>query len=513
MIEAALAAFFMVLEPTHLMFLCLGVFVGLAVGFLPGLGGIVGMALLLPVAFQLDPQTGIAMLIGVAAVITTSDTFPSVLMGIPGSAGSQATIIDGYAMAQKGQAARALSAAFIASMFGGVIGALALTLSLPIARPLVLSFATPELLMMSILGLCMIGVLSGDAPLKGLLVAGLGLLVGTIGAAEVAPAYRYDMGYDYLFDGLPLVVVSLGLFALPEFVDLLARGGAIAKRGAALGGGWLEGARDIVRHWWLVLRHSLMGVGVGMVPGLGSAIVDWMNYGYLVQTAKHRGELGRGDVRGVIAPESANNAKEGGALIPTLLFGVPGSAGMALLLSAFVVFGIQPGPRMLDTNLSLVFVIIWSLALANILGTIACLVFIRPIARLTTIPFSTMFPVIFLLVTVGAFQATRHVGDLIVLAAFGLLGWLMKRHGFPRAPLLIGFILSPLVERNLWITTQRYGLEWLERPGVITIGLLTVILVVVGSRRRKPIVRHEEFPETTETTEAPAEAGKERSHG
>lgn len=485
MLDATLAAIPTILSFEHIFHLLLGVIVGLAVGVLPGLGGIVGMALLLPFAYGLDPMLGLSMLIGVAAVTTTSDTFPAVLMGIPGSSGSQATIMDGYPLAKQGQAARALAAAFTASMIGGVIGAIALTLAIPIARPLVLAFGTPELLAMTFLGLCMVGVLSGRKPLLGVLVAALGLLLGTVGAAPTSPTYRFAFGQDYLFDGFQLVVVSLGLFAVPEIMDVLAKGGAIAKHQTTkVGSGWLQGFRDIVVNRWLVLRHSLIGVGVGIVPGLGSAIVDWLNYGYLVQTAKDKSQFGKGDIRGVIAPESANNAKEGGALIPTLLFGVPGSAGMALLLGAMVVVGVEPGPRIIDTNLDIVVVLIWSLAIANIVGTLICLGFSRPIAALTRIPFPVLFPFIFLLVTLGAYQATRHVGDLVVLVAFGLLGWILKKIGAPRAPLLVGFILSTLAERYLWLTTSRFGLDWLTRPGVIAIVAITAVLIGLSLYRK-----------------------------
>lgn len=486
MFEATVIAIPTIFSVQHMLYLMIGVTVGLSVGVLPGLGGIVGMALLLPFAYELEPVLGLSMLIGVAAVSTTSDTFPAVLLGIPGSSGSQATIMDGYPLAQKGQAARALSAAFGASMIGGVIGAIALTLSIPVARPLVLAFGTPELLAMTFLGLCMVGVLSGKKPLAGVLVAALGLLIGTVGAAPTSPTYRFVFGHDYLFDGFNLIIISLGLFAIPDILDVLAKGGAIAKQSPSkIGTGWLQGLKDIIKHRWLVLRHSIMGVGVGIIPGMGSAIVDWLNYGYLVQTAKDKTQFGKGDIRGVIAPESANNAKEGGALIPTILFGVPGSAGMALLLGAMVVVGVEPGPRIIDTNLDIIVVLIWSLAIANIAGTIICLGLSRPIAALTRIPFPKLFPFIFLLITLGAYQATRHIGDLIVLVAFGILGWVMKSVGVPRAPLLVGFILSTLVERYLWITTQRFGMDWLTRPGVMTIIFVTLVLVTLSMRNTK----------------------------
>ena len=475
------------LEPARLVFLVGGVLMGLAIGLLPGLSGIVGMAILLPFTYALDPATGLAMLIGVAAVSNTSDTFPSVLLGIPGSSGSQATVMDGYPLAQQGQAARALSAAFIASLVGGIIGAIVLSIIVPFARPIILAFGSPELFMLTLFGLSMVGVLSGKKPLLGLTAAVLGLLLGTVGAAPVAAAYRYDFGLTYLFDGFPLVVVALGLFAIPEVVDLLVRGGSIARddQGESLGTGWWQGIRDAITHRWLIVRHSLVGVFVGFIPGLGSAIVDWINYGLVVQLSRDRSRFGHGDIRGVIAPESANNAKEGGALIPTILFGIPGSAGMAIILGALIIQGIQPGPALVERHLDLLWVIIWSLALANVIGTGISLILSRPIARLTRVRFSLIVPFIIVMVLLAGYQETRSWGDLITLLAFGGLGWLMKRHRMPRPPLLIGFILSTLAERYWFISTMRYGYGWLTHTGVLVILSMTVLFVVVSIARNR----------------------------
>lgn len=481
-LDAMIQGFMILMDPMRLFLLLVGVVMGLAVGLLPGLGGVTAMALLLPFVTVMDPYTGIAMLIGISAVINTSDTFPSVMMGIPGSAGSQATIMDGYPLARQGLASKALSAALLASLVGGIIGALALTLVIPIARPIVLGFGSPEMFALAVFGLSMVGALSGSSLAKGLIAAAGGFVLGTVGADAITGTYRFTFGSIYLFDGIPLPLLALGLFALPEMVDVLMRGGAISSDGTAarLGRGWVEGIRETIRHRWLVLRHSLIGVLTGIVPGLGGPIVDWLNYGIVVQLSKDRSQFGKGDIRGVIAPESANNAKDGGALIPTLLFGVPGSTSMALLLSAMVVLNVQPGPRLIETNMPLVYVIIWSLALANVFGALICVVLTRPIARLTLIPFHFLAPGILVLITLAAFQASRQWGDLIVLVALAVLGWGMKRIGMPRPPLLIGFILSLYAERYLFISTMRYEWEWLARPGVVVIGSLTV-LVIVGT--------------------------------
>jgi putative tricarboxylic transport membrane protein len=482
MLDALVNGLLILLDPFRMLMLAAGVVIGVVVGILPGLGGLMGMALVLPFLFGMDPYAGIAMLIGIAAAVPSADTFPSVLMGIPGSSGSQATVMDGYPMARKGQAARALGAAFSASLFGGLIGAVCLTLLVPFARPLVLAFGAPELFMLTVLGLSMVGVLSGNRPLLGILAAVLGLVLGTVGGAPAAAEYRFTFGQTYLYDGFKLVIVALGLFALPEVVDLLARGGSIAHKPAGgLGSGWMDGLRDTLRHKWLVVRHSLVGVLVGAIPGLGSSIIDWLNYGYVVRASKDKSQFGQGDVRGVIAPESANNAREGGVLMPTLLFGVPGSSAMALFLGALLIFGIQPGPSLLRDQLDLVFVIIWSLAIANVLGTLLCLALSKPIARLTFLPFQYVAPVVLGIVVLGAWQETRHWGDLLQLLGFGLLGWFMKRIEMPRPPLLVGFILATLAERYLWMSYNLYDWEWLMRPLVLVIAALCLVMIFGGT--------------------------------
>jgi len=372
-------------------------------------------------------------------------------------------------------------------MVGGLIGAIVLSAIVPFARPVILAFGSPELLMLTLFGLSMVGVLSGRNPLRGLLGAAAGLLLGTVGAATVAAAYRYVFDVPYLFDGIPLVIVALGLFALPEVIEILVKGGSITDDDSdtQLGHGWLQGIRDAIRYRALVLRHALIGVFVGFVPGLGSAVVDWINYGIAKQLSSDPERFGTGDIRGVIAPESANNAKEGGALIPTLLFGIPGSAGMALILGALMIQGIQPGPQLVQQNLDMFWIIIWSLAIANVMGTSISLILSRPIARLTRVRFTLLMPFIYIMVVLAAYQSTRHWGDLIALAAFGLLGWLMKRHRMARPPLLIGFILSTLVERYLYISNLRYGAEWLLRPGVIVIGVVMIAFFSIHALRSR----------------------------
>ncbi|MDP2410910.1 MAG: tripartite tricarboxylate transporter permease [Pseudolabrys sp.] len=483
MIEPLFSALAALLTPQHLGFMALGVSVGLVVGVLPGLGGIAGLALLLPFIYGMDQISALAMLIGLVAVIPTSDTFASVLMGIPGSSASQATVVDGFPLAKKGEAARALSAAFSASLIGGLFGALVLTAFVLVARPLILAFGSAELFMLTVFGLSMVGVLSGSNLAKGVAACGVGLAFGCIGAAPATGEYRMDFNALYLSDGIPLVIVGLGIFAIPEIVDLLRLRQTIAG-GNPLGSGWLQGVRDTWANKWLALRCSGIGAIIGAIPGLGGSVVDWIAYGHVVQTSKDRSQFGKGDIRGVIAPESANNAKEGGGLVPTLLFGIPGSGAMAIFLAGMILVGLQPGPAMVGRNLDVTYTIVWSLALANVLGTAMCIALAPGIARLTTIRYMLIAPFMIMVIAFAAFQATRSLYDLVALLGVGVLGIFMKRFGWSRPAFLIGFVLALQAERYLYQAVQFAGWNFLTRPLVIGIVVLTVVSVWLGARKR-----------------------------
>ena len=494
-------AFGMILQLHVIGYLVLGVCMGLAIGVFPGLGGIAGLSLLLPFMFGMEPLTGLALMVGMVAVVPTSDTFASVLMGIPGSSASQATVLDGFPMAKKGRAARALSAAFASSLFGGLVGAAFLTVFILAARPIVLLFKTPELLMITIFGLSMVGILAGRVAIKGIVAACLGLLVGTIGEGAASGELRmatYDL--PYLTDGLKLVIVGLGIFAIPEIIALLRQDKAISDR-APLGGGWSEGVRDWWANKWLSVRCSLIGVMVGVIPGLGGSVVDWIAYGHTVQSSKDKSAFGKGDVRGVIGPESSNNAKEGGGLVPTLLFGIPGSGSMAIFISAIALLGtgqIEVGPSMLKNNLDFTYAIVWLLALANVVGTLICIAASGGIARLTSIRFALLAPFLFMIISFAAFQSRQDLMDLVALFAIGFLGIMMRRFDWSRPAFLIGFVLSDPAEtyanQAVQIANSRFrkgfseGLEYVFSPIVIVLIIITLISVVVGLRQAKNIM-------------------------
>lgn len=497
----------LIAQPAVLGYLVLGVVMGLAIGVFPGLGGIAGLSLLLPFMFGMDPILGLALMIGMVAVVPTSDTFASVLMGIPGSSASQATVLDGFPMAKNGEAARALSAAFAASLFGGILGATFLTAFVLVARPIVLEFRTPELLMVTIFGLSMVGILAGRVAIKGIVAAGLGMMIGTIGEGDSSGALRmasYD--FPYLTDGLKLVIVGLGIFAIPEIVALLRQDRAISNR-AGLGGGWLLGVKDWFANIWLSARCSIIGVVVGVIPGLGGSVVDWIAYGHAVQTSKDKSLFGKGDVRGVIGPESSNNAKEGGGLVPTLLFGIPGSGSMAIFIGAIALLGsgqIEVGPSMLKNNLDITYAIVWLLALANVVGTLICIASSGVIAKLTTIRFALLAPFLFMIISFAAFQSGQNLMDLVALFAIGLLGILMRRFDWSRPAFLIGFVLSNPAEtyanQAVQIANSRFrkgfseGIDYIFSPIVIVLLVITLISVVVGLRQAKTLLAEGDVP-------------------
>src|SRR5262250_3849884 len=483
MASMAWHALTLLLEPARLGILVIGVIIGLAIGVLPGLNGIVGMAMLIPFTYNMDQHTAMALLLGMAAVITSSDFISAVLFGVPGHVGAAATVIDGHAMAKNGEAGRAFGAGFAASLAGGLVGAVVLAVSIPILRPVLLAIGSPELLAFTLFGLSMVATLSGRAPLKGLTVAGVGLLISMIGSRSESGTLRWTFDTLYLYDGVPLVPAMLGLFAIPELCELAVARKKIAGDQAAninLSSQW-QGVRDVARHWWLVLRCGMLGTFLGAIPGIGSAVIDWIAYGYAQRTEKNAHTFGSGDVRGVIAPESSNNAKEGGHLVPTIAFGVPAGASMAILLGAFLMHGLTPGPEMLTKHLDVTYTIVWSLTLAHIIGALICLSGSRWLARISMVRPEILWPRVHALVFGAAYAGAHDWGDLFSIMTFGAIGWIMKRLGWPRPPRVLGIVIGGIFERYLYISTSLYGAAWLLRWPVM------VILALVAWALYRPL--------------------------
>lgn len=489
MFDAALAALDSLITPSTLVLLAIGVVAGLAIGVLPGMGGTAAVAILLPFVVTLEPSQSLALLIGAVAVVHHSDVISAILLRVPGSASAAVVMEDGNAMARQGQAARAFSLVFMTSMFGGLLGAIGLTFSIPIARPLVLTFGSPELFMLTVLGISLAALLSQGSMLKGLITGVLGMLIGLIGAAPAAAVYRYSFGADSLLDGIGLIPVALGFFGFAEIAHLVARKGTIAER-VDVGSGWRQGLVESLQHWKLTLRGALVGMWAGVLPGLGATAGTYMAYGQAVATAKKdRKRFGKGDPRGLVSAESAVNSVEAGDLIPTMLFGIPGGAPAALLLGALLAYGIQPGPRMVTDHLDVMYTIVWSFAIASVVGSLLCFLLTKPLSRLSHVPFQYLAPGLLLIMLVSAFQDSGQFGDLVAMLVLGVLGYVLKEAEFPRAPFLIGFILSVPLERYYFLTDHLYSTtEWLSRPyviGMLVILVLPLVFAVVRRIRRR----------------------------
>jgi TctA family transporter len=478
MLHSAGNALLIILDPVRMGYLFGGVCMGLALGILPGIGGVAGLALLLPFTYNIDAPAAFALLLGMGSTTTTADPISAILFGAPGHAASAATTLDGYPMTRRGEAGRALGASYMSALIGGLFGAALMGISLPLLRPIILFMGSPELLAIAVFGISMVSSLSGNTPLRGLAAACFGMMLAMIGTDPQTGTLRWTMDSLYLWEGLPIVPLTLGIFALPELCDLAIGRMAVVQEGVTIDTktGMLLGIKDCLTHWFLILRCSWIGAAMGAIPGIGVAVIDWIAYGHALRTEKGAAQtFGHGDVRGVIAAESSTNAREGGHLVPTVAFGVPSSAGMAILLGAFLIHGLVPGPDMLTKHLDTTYSMVWSIALANVLGSGICFTFSGQLAKLATLRYTLIMPCVLSLIYIGAFEHSRNWGDLYSLLFFGLLGWAMKHFRWPRPPLILGFVLGGILERYLFISIERYGIAWMLRPIVIVMFVMSAL--------------------------------------
>ena len=480
MFEALVAGLAGVLQWSSFSFMLIGIAIGIVVGLMPGLGSGTALVLMFPFVFRMEPVQAFAFLLGMASVVSTAGDLTSILFGIPGESDCAASVIDGHPMAKRGEAGRAMAASLMSSLIGAIFGGIVLVLAVPLVRPLVLSLGAAGMFMMGMLGITFIATLSGGDMLKGLSAGGLGLLLAMVGLDSYTATPRYTFGLYYFWDGVPLVPVTIGLFAIPELIDLAIKGGSIAQVGSTKIGGLMQGVKDTFIHWKLVIRCSAIGALVGMMPGMGSGVGQFLAYAHAVQSSKNKERFGKGAIEGVIGPGAANNSKEGGSLIPTVAFGVPGGLHSALLLGAFTILGLTPGLAMLrpEQNLSLTYSLVWTIIIANLITVPLCFLFLKQLVYLTEVKGSILIPILLMLIYVGGF-VTNTFGDMIMVLVFGALGWLMVTFGWLRPPLLIGLVLGDLVEKNLFIAVDAYGgFGWLQRPIVLV--LLAIVLAGVA---------------------------------
>ncbi len=485
LLDAALKGLMNILHLKVFLAMMVGVGIGTFTAVAPqGLGMPLVYAILLPVVVRWEPVTGMALLIGASSVSAICAAYLPILFGIPGGSGSQATVLDGYPMGKRGEGRRALGASFMAGGLGCLVGTFTLALAIPAAKPLIYLMGAPELFVVVLWGLSMVAVLAGRRPIKGLIAAAFGLLIATVGQQGQSGIMRFVFDQPYLLDGIPLSIIALALFGIPSALDLALTKIGVEQQSVPLKGSLLDGVKDTLREWWLVLRCSFIGVWVGIVPGIGSQVVDWLAYGHAAQTSKNAQNFGKGDVRGVIAPESANDAKDGGDLVTTLLLGFPQGVVTALFIVALLAWGYLPGPEMVKKNLDIIYSVVWIQGIAGIIGTLVGFVLATQLAKLAEVRYSLMVPIIFIFVLMGAFSVNRDPIDLLVVVVFGFVGYLMRRFGYPRPAMILGLVLGGLMETYLYRSMASYGFTWLARPSVIVLLSLASISFLLTMRAR-----------------------------
>jgi TctA family transporter len=483
--NAAIQGFLNLLHLKVFLAMMIGVSIGTFTAVAPqGLGMPLVYAIALPVVIKWEPITGMALLIGASSVSAICAAYLPILFGIPGGSGSQATVLDGYPMGKRGEGRRALGASFMAGGMGCLIGTFTLAAAIPAARPLIYLMGSPELFVVMLWGLSMVAVLAGRRPVKGLIAAAFGLLLATAGQQAQSGIMRFVFDQPYLLDGISISIIALALFGIPSALDLALTKLGVEQQPVPLKGSLFDGVKDTLREWWLVVRCSFVGVWVGIVPGLGSQVVDWLAYGHAAQSSKNPENFGKGDVRGVIAPESANDAKDGGDLVTTLLLGFPQGVTTALFIVALLAWGYLPGPEMVKKNADVIYSVVWLQGIAGIVGTLIGFLLAAQLAKLAEVRYTFMVPIMFIFILMGAFSVNRDPIDLLVVVAFGVLGYFMRRFAYPRPAMILGLVLGDLMEKYLYRSVASYGFSWLARPAVIVLLILAALSFGMTVRSR-----------------------------
>lgn len=453
--------FSIVMELEILLLLAGAVLLGILAGAMPGISATMGVALLSPLTFTMEPLTGILSLVGVYCGAVYGGSLSAILLGIPGTPGAVATTLDGYAMSRQGRPGIALGVATLSSFLGGVLSAAALMLlSYPIAD-FALAFGPREYLALAVFALTAMAALSGGSFAKGLFAGCIGLFLAGIGIDETYGVSRYHFGYVLLMGGVSFIPVTIGLFAVPETLLSIERIGRAPRR--ALRVNRILPARSVlVGILPAQLRSGVIGTIVGAVPGAGSDVAAIVGYSQGKHMSRRPDRFGTGSPEGIACAESANNAATGGSLIPLLTLGIPGGAVTAIMLGTFMTHGLQPGPLLLHNNAPLVYQIFAGVFVANILLLVFGLSGAKLFARVLQIPESILMPVILLLCVLGAYAIRTNTVDVLIMFMAGMVGYVMVKTGIPRAPLIIGLILGPMVEAELARSLIVMGNNWYD---------------------------------------------------
>ncbi|MBI3043160.1 MAG: tripartite tricarboxylate transporter permease [Betaproteobacteria bacterium] len=450
MLESTLTALELLFTVRGLLFLGLGTVIGLVFGVIPGLGGTTAIALLIPLTFSMQPYEAITLMGGIMGSVSFGGSITAILLNTPGIAPAAATCFDGYPLAQQGKAGLAIGAAGAASSVGGLIGVVILVAVIPLAKQIVLLFGPPEFFMLAIMGLSAIALSTGGRFLRGLISGLLGLLLSFVGYDAVSGGIRFTAGSEYLWDGISLVPALTGLFAISEMINLSVKGGTVVTSGQANVRitRVTDGVRAVFTHFGVTLRGSAIGAFIGAVPGVGGTVAAFLSYASTLHADRDPASFGKGNIKGVIAPEAANNSKDGGALIPTLAFGIPGSAEMAIFMGVLVQHGIEPGPMLLIEHQGIAFSLILALSLSCVLATAVGLAVTRQLALITLVDVHILVPSVVAISLVGVYALHSDIGDVILAFVFGGLGYFMIRFGYPRITMVIALVLGELAERS-----------------------------------------------------------------
>ena len=480
-----LMGFSVALAPENLIFAFVGVFVGTLVGVMPGVGSVAGVAIALPLTFGLHPTAALIMLAGIYYGCQYGGSTSSILINTPGDSPSVMTCLDGYPMARQGRAGPALGMAAFASFIAGTFGNIFLML---LALPLVgvaLSFGPTEYAALIMLALTTLGGLAGESVTKALMMAVFGLLVGTVGTDILSSTQRFTFGKDFLLDGISFLPVAMGLFALSEVLLSAERSLSVTVYKAKVGS-LLPTLADWVACKWSIVRGTLIGFLVGILPGAGATLATFLTYAAEKQASRTPERFGKGAIEGVAAPEAANNAASIGAMVPLLTLGVPGSGTTAVMMGALMMFGLRPGPMLFEKNPDLVWGLIASLYVGNVMLVILNVPLIRIWVTLLRIPYPILLPLIVLVCATGTYALNNALTDVWIMFAFGLLGYLLRKLDYPMAPIVLGLVLGPMFEthvRRALILSQGDWSVFLSRP------LATAFIVFAALSLLAPLAR------------------------
>ncbi len=454
---AALAALF---QFQNILLMILGTLIGVVVGVLPGIGSTHAMAMMIPFTWKMDIIPAFVLLISIYATSKFGGSLTAILFNIPGDNPNAVTLIDGFPMAKKGKAKTAIAASATVSILGGLFSCLSLLVFLPVMYQIILLFGPAEFFMLALFGLSAIAAVSASTILKGLMGGGIGVLLATIGYHPFVGQARYSLGTFYLQDGISMVPVVLGALAMSAAIAMWMEGSSIVGEGVPLSGSVREGVKAVFSNVGLFMRSCLIAWVVGVAPGAGSAVAGFVSYASATKTCKNPETFGKGDVRGVIAGDTAIHACAGGDLLPTLTMGIPGSSAMAILLAAFALHGVSPGPQVIKFRLDLIYLIIFVLFIAHCISVFMAVGFSHFLEKLTKLEAEIISPVIILLCLIGSYVTREDWQDMLIATVFGILGYYMKKYGYHPIPLVLGLILGPIAEKAFFqtITHSKNGI-------------------------------------------------------